>query len=232
MQAVADGAAEHTAGVAVSDDTQVGPALTGVQVGDVGEPSHVTLALIEVPLDEIGNRERILATDRRRRVPGSRADPRDPIRSHQLRDRLARDHHPGILQIRVDPWGPIGAVECGVECANLRDEIHGHPEQRTHPADRHRAIRIRLLRLDHREPFLGFCFDERKAAAFPRTRCPSAASGSRGATVPTPPAQTPPTAPPRRHQHAHAPAAPTGPATVHRRRLTRHSSDRSSSIDH
>jgi hypothetical protein len=42
--------------VTIPDHAQVGPSLTGVQVGDVGEPGQVPLTLIELPLDQVRKR--------------------------------------------------------------------------------------------------------------------------------------------------------------------------------
>ena len=73
---------EDPAGVSIADDAEVRPPFSGAQVGDVAEPGDVAFPLVELPLHKVGDRERIVAVDSGRRVPGARADTRDSIFPH------------------------------------------------------------------------------------------------------------------------------------------------------
>lgn len=67
VQAIADRPAQDTSGMTVADDAEIRPALTSVQVGDIGKPSTVPAVLIEAPLDEIPDGEQVISADRCRR---------------------------------------------------------------------------------------------------------------------------------------------------------------------
>lgn len=83
-----DGPTEDPAGAAVADRAQVQPALTGGQIGDVGAPDAVELALVEPAPDEVGNRVLVR--------PSLGGDGHEPTRAdagysrgpYQLGDRL------------------------------------------------------------------------------------------------------------------------------------------------
>ncbi|GAA3587486.1 hypothetical protein GCM10022198_08840 [Klugiella xanthotipulae] len=85
MQAVTNSAPENPASVTIAHDAQIGPSSTGTQIGDIGEPCEVPLALVKLPLDK----KRVPAVNGARRTPRARNDPRDPADLHEFRDYLA-----------------------------------------------------------------------------------------------------------------------------------------------
>lgn len=59
--------------------------MPGMQIGDVAEPGEVPVALIELPLDQARNDERVIAADGGRQVPGAGTDPCDRTVPHEYR---------------------------------------------------------------------------------------------------------------------------------------------------
>lgn len=113
----------------VADNTQVGPPLTGldssgVQICDIREPRGISDALVKLPLDQVRDGERVRSLDSGRWVPLAGADPGDSVGAHEFRDRLARHHHPGVLQVRMDPGCPVRPVGRGMEPADLGGQLY------------------------------------------------------------------------------------------------------------
>ena len=73
-EVVLDGPADDAAGAAVADGAQVQPALAGGQVGDVGGPDPVQLAVVEAAADQVADRLRV-----RPGLGGDRNKPRGLI---------------------------------------------------------------------------------------------------------------------------------------------------------
>ena len=81
---VIDGPADHAAGAAVAYSAQVPPALTDGQVGDVGAPDPVELALVEPAQDEVGYRVRVGPSPGGDEHEPSGLSPTIPACPHQL----------------------------------------------------------------------------------------------------------------------------------------------------
>src|SRR3989442_1790589 len=210
------GPADNTPREQVQDGREVGPALSGPDVGDVGHPDLVGRRGREVPVELI-RRDRMRVPRVGRHTEGPLSLALETFLSHQARHALTPDLLAIGLEILVDARTPVGLAARSVRRSNLDFErgIFLSPETQTasapgveargrdqeRPAQHSHGVR-RLLRLD--EPELHWLSFTKKAAAFfsisrsirsCRASRRSATSSARSAVVnapaPPPPASTP-----------------------------------------
>lgn len=179
VQAVAEGVAEHAPRTAVTHRTQVQPALTGRQVGDVGGPDPVELAGVEPALDQVGKLARPAIADRGDRGERSGTDALNVVGDHDLRDGLARDLFPIGAELSQHSGSPVRAVRGCVGSHHFGGQfgtttgagsgfgaLSGHPgvvaragdaQQLAHALDGDLVVGVGLLRGNHRECLVGVC---------------------------------------------------------------------------
>jgi hypothetical protein len=92
----------------IHDDSQVDPALLGPNIGDVGHPGLVGLRGGELPLQQIRDQNRWLASG-----PAARAIPMQLAETgfaHQPRDAMFAARLAGFTQIKEDARSTVDAV--------------------------------------------------------------------------------------------------------------------------
>ena len=109
--------------MAVTNGAQVGPAFTGGQVGDVGEPGDIAAALVELAFDQVGCQKanypivrmcRLLEVDRRRFYEWRRRKQASPTvreqRMVELGEKVGLGDLEGALdaaQLRLEGVGQV-----------------------------------------------------------------------------------------------------------------------------
>lgn len=97
LHAVADGPANHAAGMQVQDDCQIQPTLTGPELVDVARPFLVRPGRTEVPIQQVrGDVERMIAVCGRLEL--ARSFNSNPVFAHQATDAPVPDIDTDLLQ--------------------------------------------------------------------------------------------------------------------------------------
>ena len=108
LEVIAHRPADDAATVGVEHDREKQPALTGRQVGDVGEPELVRPSSGEAATDEVRRRRGRGAGDRCAPPPSATRDALELELAHQAGDAFAADADPvRLAQLGMHPRRPI-----------------------------------------------------------------------------------------------------------------------------
>jgi hypothetical protein len=113
--------------MAIAHRTQIQPALTSAQIGDVRGPHPIELTGVELTIDQVFGQRSVQIDDRGGWGEGAWADPGQALAAQRGRHRLTRHRLTVLAQISQNPRRPIHPVGGLVERGDLGIQLGAAP---------------------------------------------------------------------------------------------------------